>query len=65
MLIGCPPKLDCRSELPRREIREIISALLLQRNVYERIAHDATGTLRASGIVLFVALVHGACDGRE
>lgn len=40
--------------------RDIISALLLQRNAYERIAQDPTGTLRASAIVLFVALVHGA-----
>ena len=35
---------------------------MLERNAYERIAHDATGTLRASAIVLLVALVHGGCD---
>ncbi len=46
-------------QLPRREIREIVSALLLQRTAYERIAHDKTGLLRASAIVFFVALVHG------
>jgi hypothetical protein len=46
--------------LGAKEIREITSALLLQRNAYERIANDPTGTLRASAVVVFVALVHGA-----
>src|ERR1700687_4896816 len=35
---------------------------MLERNAYERIAHDATGPLRASAIVLFVGLGHGGCD---
>jgi len=43
-----------------REIREIISALLLERTAYERIAHDTSGLIRASVMVIFVALVHGA-----